>query len=84
MYNSMTVICHSESDANAVINSLNDEQLRSLMLITFVDNIAYSVYLDMYKGSVITTCYPYAIKANKPLSSCFRDAIFAIYHDNFL
>lgn len=84
MDNLITVICHSESDANDVINFLNDEQLRKLMLITFVDNIAYSVYLDMYKGCVITTCYPYAIKVNKPLQSCFRDAIFAIYHDNYL
>ena len=51
MYNSMTVICHSESDANAVINSLNDEQLRSLMLITFVDNIAYYQVFFLFKKS---------------------------------
>lgn len=80
----MQIIVHNENDSYRVINSLKEKQLQQLTLICFVDNVAYSVYLDIYKGCVILTCNPFRIKVNHPLRSCFREAVFSIYHENFL
>lgn len=83
-FNFMQVIVHTENDAYKVINSLKDKQLQQLTLICFVCYVAYSVYLDMCKRCIIITSYPFYIKVNHSLRSCFREAVFSIYHENFL
>lgn len=74
---------HSELDAYRMLNCCRDSRLRQFCLNCYVDDIVYSVFYDSVISAVCSQCYPFLLK-NQDIRQAFKDAIFAIYHDNFL
>lgn len=81
----MEVRVYNESCANDLISMLDFRNLCNLELICFVGNDYHKVLFDSEHCCILLTCYPFKIKIKKQsLKQSFRDAVFSIYHENFL
>lgn len=76
-------VVRTDYDAFRLLNVITDSDLHYTEFICFVGNYSYTVYYDIDNSLLRSTAYPFTIKS-MDIRQAFKDAIFAIYHTNFL
>lgn len=76
-------VVRTDYDACRLLKVISDSDLYYTEFICFVGTISYTVYYDSANSVLVSTAYPFKIR-NQDIRQAFKDAIFAIYHTNFL